>query len=105
MVSTVRSSSNGSPVTAAISARRRARSERGPGRAVELDEHQVPRGVSGQALEEVAHRMVGAKALGRGGRLVGARVQRARGGEQSRQLGEIVGGQAAERAGIERLEV
>ena len=72
---------------------------------VKIVEHEHQRLLHGQALHQFARRAVGAVALGRGGRLIRARVERPQRREHSAELAQRLGAQAVERAGGERFEV
>ena len=79
--------------------------ERGAVGPVEVVEHEDQRPPRGQALEQLADRPVGTEALRGGRRAVRAGVERAQGWEDRRELGQVLGGHAAERARVQRLEV
>src|SRR3954454_1386377 len=72
---------------------------------MEIVEHQNEWLPGGEALDQVAHRAMGAEALRRGGRLVTPGIERAQRREHPAQLAHVLRGQGVELAWIERFEV
>lgn len=72
---------------------------------MEIVEQQRQRLPGGEALEQMAHRPVGADALGGRTRLIASRIERHKGGKDCGELGPILRSQAAEAARVHRLEV
>src|SRR4051794_31359246 len=72
---------------------------------MEIVEHQNEWLPGGEALDQVAHRPMGAEALRRRGRLVTPGIERAQRREHPAQLAQLLHGQGVELAWIERFEV
>ena len=72
---------------------------------VEVVEQQHQRLLHSQALDQIAHRPMGAVALRRGARLIRSWVERPERGEHSREFGKVLYAQAVESARVERFEV